>query len=100
TACPFKRTVHAPQLLVSQPMCVPVKFSVSRRKCTSNKRDSTSALCSWPLTVTLIWCFDIVNSSVAYNCHYYRLASTFARFFERTLGEHFHHGALVLHAAA
>ena len=36
---PFNRTVQAPQLDVSQPMCVPVKLRVSRIKCTSSVAD-------------------------------------------------------------
>ncbi len=40
---PSTRTVHAPQLLVSQPMCVPVSPKTSRRRWTSRRRGSTSA---------------------------------------------------------
>ena len=34
--------VQAPQLPVSQPMCVPVRSRSSRRKCTSSRRAATS----------------------------------------------------------
>jgi len=46
--------VQAPQLVVSQPMWVPVSPSVSRMKWTSNRRGSTSACRTSPLTVTVI----------------------------------------------
>src|SRR4026208_722200 len=52
TASPFTCTVQAPQLPVSQPMCVPVSPRSSRRKCTSRRRVGTSySICS-PLTST------------------------------------------------
>src|ERR1700674_252967 len=43
TVRPFKSTVQAPQYVVSQPMCVPVKFRFSRKNSTSSVRGSTSA---------------------------------------------------------
>ena len=49
---PSTMTVHAPQLLVSQPMCVPVSPKSSRRRWTSRRRGSTSASRASPLTVT------------------------------------------------
>src|SRR4051794_30853821 len=54
TASPLRWTVQAPQFDVSQPTCVPVSPSVSRRKCTNSCRGSTSPACSCPLTVTVI----------------------------------------------
>src|SRR4051794_40393797 len=51
TASPLRCTVHAPQLDVSQPTCVPVRPSVSRRKWTRSRRGSTSALSCAPFTV-------------------------------------------------
>ena len=48
---PSTWTVHAPQLLVSQPMCVPVSPKSSRRRWTSRRRGSTSASRASPLTV-------------------------------------------------
>src|ERR1700754_5005200 len=51
TASPSRWTVHAPQLDVSQPTCVPVSPSVSRRKCTSRRRGSTSWSYCTPFTV-------------------------------------------------
>src|SRR5882724_12215433 len=82
TACPSTITVHAPQSEVSQPTCVPVRFSVSRMYCTSSRRGSTSFWCVTPFTVTLIvffmapplqqlgnfWSQDILNGS-ACSCH-------------------------------
>src|SRR3954454_10122933 len=53
TASPLRCTVHAPQLDVSQPTCVPVRPSVSRRKWTRSRRGSTSALSSAPFTVNV-----------------------------------------------
>src|SRR4051794_31555264 len=54
TGSPSTSTVHTPQLEVSQPQCVPVRPSVSRRKWTSSRRGSTSAERGSPLTVTVI----------------------------------------------
>ena len=45
TGRPFSSTVHAPQFVVSQPICVPVIPRFSRRKWTSSVRVSTST--SW-----------------------------------------------------
>src|SRR4051794_38603284 len=53
TASSSRWTVHAPQLDVSQPTCVPVRPSVSRRKWTRSRRGSTSALSSAPFTVNV-----------------------------------------------
>src|SRR5438045_7817510 len=46
--------VHAPQVVVSHPMCVPVILRSSRMKWTSRRRGSTSAFFTVPLTVTEI----------------------------------------------
>ena len=51
---PSTTTVHAPQLLVSQPMWVPVSPKFSRRRWTRRSRGSTSASRASPLTVTLM----------------------------------------------
>ena len=48
---PSTSTVQAPHWLVSQPTCVPVRLSCSRRKCTRSRRGSTCALRTLPLTV-------------------------------------------------
>src|SRR5262245_52289347 len=53
TASPFSTTVHAPHWLVSQPMWVPVRPSVSRRKWTSRSLGSTSRCWLLPLTVSV-----------------------------------------------
>src|SRR4051794_25113678 len=49
---PSTWTVHAPQLLVSQPTCVPVSPKLSLRRWTSRRRGSTSASWTSPLTPT------------------------------------------------
>src|SRR5262249_27713023 len=51
TAAPSKSTVHAPQLVVSHPVWVPVSRSPCRRKWASRRRGSTSAVRRSPLTV-------------------------------------------------
>src|SRR6266852_716699 len=66
TVLPFTITVHAPQLLVSQPTCVPVCPSASRIKWTSNSRGSAMASRSLPLILILISSFFAIGvSSVA-----------------------------------
>ena len=52
TARPSSCTVQAPQLPVSQPMCVPVRSRSSRMKCTSSRRASTSRSYVVPLIST------------------------------------------------
>src|SRR5262245_27279786 len=54
TGVPSRSTVHAPQCVVSHPMCVPVSSTVLRTKSTSSRRGSTWCRCSVPLTETLI----------------------------------------------
>ena len=54
TGRPSTSTVHAPQFVVSQPMCVPVSPSPRRIRWASSSRGSTSAIFFWPLTVNLI----------------------------------------------
>ncbi len=49
TGLPSISTTQAPQLDVSQPQCVPVRPGVSRMKCTSSMRGSTSRETCWPL---------------------------------------------------
>src|SRR4029078_7650621 len=51
---PSRWTVHAPQLLVSHPITVPVFPSFSRRYCTSSIRGSPSSDTRAPSTVRLI----------------------------------------------
>src|SRR5690349_10308342 len=51
TACPSRRTVQAPQSVVSQPTCVPVRPQTSRRNSTSSRRGSTSRRSVVPLTL-------------------------------------------------
>ena len=53
TAWPSRCTVHAPQLDVSQPTCVPVRPRSSRMAWTSSLRGSTSIVRVSPLTVRL-----------------------------------------------
>ena len=63
---PSRWTVHAPQLLVSQPTCVPVSPNVSRRRWTRRRRGSTSASWASPLTVTVMCCGRHRRPSYAY----------------------------------
>src|SRR4051812_46902502 len=53
TGLPFIWMTQAPHWLVSQPMCVPVRPRLSRKKLTSSSRGSTSAAYSTPLTFSL-----------------------------------------------
>src|ERR1700687_1988078 len=53
TAKPFISTVQAPQYVVSQPTCVPVRSHASRRNSTSNMRGSTSRAYGLPFTLIL-----------------------------------------------
>src|SRR5579859_3654838 len=87
TGSPLSRTVHAPQLLVSQPMWVPVRRRLLRRKSTSRTRGSTSSLCSVPLTLRL-------------TCKLPALLGAGDRGLEPALDEHPDHVLLVLDAAA
>ena len=56
TGFPLIRTVQAPQLVVSQPMCVPVSDKSSRMKCTSSVRASTERDTLSPLMVRVTSC--------------------------------------------
>src|SRR5882672_6952802 len=88
TGWPSRWTVHAPQWLVSQPTCVPVILKFSRMRCTSSRRDSTSASRTAPLMVTLILCMAMsIRSRALY------------RFFQRPRGQHARHLLLVLDRA-
>ena len=53
TDSPSSSTVHAPQEVVSQPMLVAVSPAVSRRKCASSVRSSTSAATGAPFTISV-----------------------------------------------
>src|SRR6266403_2257682 len=59
TAKPFISTVHAPQYVVSQPTCVPVRSQASRRNSTSNIRGSTSR--AYDLPFTLMWTLTTIR---------------------------------------
>src|SRR5712692_6319555 len=76
-------TVHAPHWLVSQPTFVPVSPRVSRRKWTSSRRGSTSAVCVAPLTERETGCFmrtsDGCRKSEAFNCTRTTRARTYSR---------------------
>src|SRR5262245_27333731 len=65
TVLPLNRTVHAPQLLVSQPMWVPVSPRASRMKCTNSSLGSTAASRSRPLILTFTSSFFAICSSSA-----------------------------------
>src|SRR5262249_33929225 len=62
TARPFARTVHAPHILVSQPMWVPVRPAKSRIKCVSRSRGSTSFSNTLPLIVIFTCIRDLLGS--------------------------------------
>src|SRR5215216_4170258 len=55
-------TVQAPQFVVSQPTCVPVRPSSSRSQCTSRSLASTSASRRSPLTVTSTWTVALIQT--------------------------------------
>ena len=61
TDLPSRSTVQAPQWLVSQPICGPVRLSCSRRKWISRVRGSTSASTASPFTVMETWVFAMVS---------------------------------------
>src|ERR1044072_6150483 len=52
TDLPSRSTVQAPQWLVSQPICGPVRLNCSRRKWIKSVRGSTSASTGEPFTVS------------------------------------------------
>ncbi len=62
TDLPSRSTVQAPQWLVSQPICEPVRPRSSRRKWISRVRGSTSPSTGWPLTVMDTWVLAICSS--------------------------------------
>src|SRR6056297_1296588 len=63
TDLPFMSTVQAPQWDVSQPICAPLRFRFSRRKCTSSVRGSASPSTARPLIVMRICVLPIVSPS-------------------------------------
>src|SRR5258708_38654140 len=76
--------------LVSQPICVPVRLSFSRKKCTSSVRGSTNSSILRPLTVIVTICLLIASLPL-------RVSSTARR--RRSNGSPRHlsrHGCLVL----
>src|SRR6478752_1582209 len=64
TGSPSIQATHTPQLLVSQPQCVPVSPSSSRRKWTSSIRPSISRVTVSPLTL-IVTCMSAVPSVAA-----------------------------------
>src|SRR5690242_20301417 len=91
---PSTWTVHAPQLLVSQPTCVPVSPKTSRRRWTRSSRGSTSASRASPLTVTVMcWVVIVAPCSRVGQRPDERLA-------ERAEGQLGDHRALVLDGSA
>src|SRR5690348_6683052 len=93
TGWPSRCTVHAPQWLVSQPTWVPVMRKFSRMRCTSSRRDSTSASRTAPLMVTLIlWLAMSVPPSVS--------TGALDRFLQRPRRQHARHLLLVHDRAA
>src|SRR4051794_1897355 len=69
TLVPLRWTVQAPQLLVSQPITVPVLPSTSRRYWTSNIRGSTSSDTDIPSTVRLIRVMELPRSLSQWRSH-------------------------------
>src|SRR5215472_12736020 len=61
TALPFSSTVHAPQYVVSQPTCVPVRSRSSRSNSTSSLRGSIWSSCGLPLTRILMATLSIAS---------------------------------------
>src|SRR5581483_11145500 len=61
TAAPFMRTVQAPQYVVSQPTCVPVRSRFSRSSSTSKSLGSTLSERTFPLTFTVMATFSTVS---------------------------------------
>src|SRR5689334_21370606 len=55
TDLPSRSTVQAPQWLVSQPTCGPVRLSFSRRKWISRVRGSTNSSTGLPFTLRVMW---------------------------------------------
>src|SRR3954451_15351884 len=88
TGWPSMRTTQAPQFDVSQPQWVPVRSSVSRRKCTSSIRGSTSRDTCSPLTFIETLMSDLLVVRAGH-----RLA-------QRSAGEHAREMALVVHGSA
>src|SRR5215831_19497261 len=66
TDMPFKSTVHAPQWLVSQPMCGPVCCSFSRSVWIKSSRGSTTTSTSLPLSLKETACFFAMFASVVF----------------------------------
>src|ERR1700674_674205 len=65
TARPFVNTVQAPQYVVSQPTCVPVRSPASRRNSTRNMRGSTCRAQGLPFTLILTAIFSIFTVAVS-----------------------------------
>src|SRR5688572_12092550 len=62
---PSRRTVQQPQLVVSQPMWVPVRPKTSRMKWVRRSRGSISVVYCSPLTVT-VTCFTCTLASLKF----------------------------------
>src|SRR5262249_42409284 len=62
TDLPSRSTVQAPQWVVSQPICAPVRLSCSRSMWTSSVRGSTSTSTALPFTVMATWVLAIGSS--------------------------------------
>src|SRR5208282_3335831 len=63
TARPFISTVQAPQYVVSQPTCVPVRSHASRTNSTSNMRGSTWREYALPFTLIFTAIFSTAAAS-------------------------------------
>src|SRR5260370_6115358 len=94
TVRPFKITVHAPQYVVSQPMCVPVRLRCSRRNSTRSVRGSTSASRASPLTRTRTITF--LTSDIFMPCFHLFTARAACGDADGALDERRHQRAFVL----
>ena len=63
TALPSTRIVQAPQLPVSQPTFVPIRFNCSRNTSAKVHHGSTNTSSSIPFTLNLMTCFILFLSS-------------------------------------
>src|SRR6476620_10958507 len=95
TVFPFKSTVQAPQLLVSQPTCVPVNPSCSRIKCTSSSLGSAATSRSLPLILSLISSFFAMPHVLRFAAWKMLLACPFSGARQSTLGKLFNKTCLV-----
>src|SRR5260370_1664296 len=98
TVRPFKSTVQAPQYVVSQPMCVPVRFRFSRKNSTSSVRGSTTALRGSPFTRPRTE--PVSTPAIFVSCLHSLAASAAQRDAERALHQCRHQRTLIVRGTA